>query len=994
MLCFLMLILNITSFLIGLPEVKAIDNNTYGIVYFRTKSCNTNTNYTVDGIGRAGYTNGCYGADGAFLGYSADKKQVKFRMAGVTGWVNASDVNIIDYYNHFDDYYTSNYYVQNGILKHVVTNDIYSYYSADTVILGPKPSFMTEGSYYWSYDGHYFYPATKDGFKTMITDYRNGNFNNSINKNSPYYNYYQYLTHRSMSNYTGKDIKSYFTSIGINSSMPAYPAKDGQSLLYGEQTSFVQYQNEFGANLGLVLGLARNESASGTSNIAFHGKNLFGHEAFDSSPGASATSYISVAQSIYAHTKVYISEGYLDPCDWRQTSGSYNESTCHKGRYYGGHAGDKNSGMNVKYASDPYWGEKMAQYYYLLDSAKGMQDYNKYTIAVKKASTSIGIYKDASNTSTLLYKTGVISDYPVIVLGEVTGQSINGNNKWYKIQADPVINANRTSIVQDSGYYNYENNYGYVHSSNFIKVNTGKAIKKRFTITFNPNGGKFSDGVTASKKLSVEQNVIPEINPPTKAGTSFLGWDKTVMGASADVTYTAKWAQKTYDITFNAAGGKFSDGSTSKVVKTVEGTLPSITNPTRSGYKFKGWDKTIANATAATTYTAVWEGIPTYKITFDANGGVFKDGSKTKVLNVLEGEKPTMTETPVKEDYIFTGWDKTIGTATSNVTYTAVYRKGTIEDVLTKKEGEFYLDYLKIVNNKLEIKGYNTIKGINNDLNTVINYELVLVDQNTKKEYVQSLSRLTDEKQMTIPIPSKDGKNYKYSWFKSSISFGNIPQGDYTAYVRSSTNQYYSKSYVQNMLLNDQVTEYTENARNITITNNYMDENIPTEFIIRDKKLGTKQTSYDVNQYSLIKTLEFVNGKLHIQAATYSVGVDMRKGTSLSRELIFENINTFTQTRINVDSLATPIYPIRLINADKFGITKDRAWFDKTIDIASLEKGTYAIYVTNKSNISDYGELYDLLFTDLSNSKVTINGKQYVFTLNEAKRNRIELTIK
>ena len=69
MLCFLMFALNVASFGIGIQNVEAIDNNTYGIVYFRTKSCGTNTNFTVDGIGRAGYTNGCYGADGAFLGY-------------------------------------------------------------------------------------------------------------------------------------------------------------------------------------------------------------------------------------------------------------------------------------------------------------------------------------------------------------------------------------------------------------------------------------------------------------------------------------------------------------------------------------------------------------------------------------------------------------------------------------------------------------------------------------------------------------------------------------------------------------------------------------------------------------------------------------------------------------------------------------------------------------------------------------------------------------
>ena len=57
-----------------------------GVVNFRTKSSALyNTEYTEDGTGIAGYTNGYYGADAAFLGYSGDMTQVKFMLSGVTG---------------------------------------------------------------------------------------------------------------------------------------------------------------------------------------------------------------------------------------------------------------------------------------------------------------------------------------------------------------------------------------------------------------------------------------------------------------------------------------------------------------------------------------------------------------------------------------------------------------------------------------------------------------------------------------------------------------------------------------------------------------------------------------------------------------------------------------------------------------------------------------------------------------------------------------------
>lgn len=38
--------------------------------------------------------------------------------------------------------------------------------------------------------------------------------------------------------------------------------------------------------------------------------------------------------------------------------------------------------MNVSYASDPYWGEKAAQYYYDIDHALQDKDLNQYAIGI------------------------------------------------------------------------------------------------------------------------------------------------------------------------------------------------------------------------------------------------------------------------------------------------------------------------------------------------------------------------------------------------------------------------------------------------------------------------------------------------------------------------------------------------------------------------------------------------------------------------------------
>ena len=94
-----------------------------------------------------------------------------------------------------------------------------------------------------------------------------------------------------------------------------------------------------------------NESAGGTSQKALEKNNLFGINATDSNPN-NASAYASPNDSIVDFSKNYISNGYSNPSDWR-----YNGATL----------GNKNRGVNVRYASDPFWGEKAASYAYRID---------------------------------------------------------------------------------------------------------------------------------------------------------------------------------------------------------------------------------------------------------------------------------------------------------------------------------------------------------------------------------------------------------------------------------------------------------------------------------------------------------------------------------------------------------------------------------------------------------------------------------------------------
>ena len=61
---------------------------------------------------------------------------------------------------------------------------------------------MLEPGTYYSYDGHYFY---KD-LRTLIIDTQNNTYENAVNKDNEYYNYYMYLSNHTRTNYSSINI--------------------------------------------------------------------------------------------------------------------------------------------------------------------------------------------------------------------------------------------------------------------------------------------------------------------------------------------------------------------------------------------------------------------------------------------------------------------------------------------------------------------------------------------------------------------------------------------------------------------------------------------------------------------------------------------------------------------------------------------------------------------------------------------------------------------
>lgn len=407
------------------------------VVNFNTKGASV-TNYNEVETGNTGYTCGVYGADGAYLGTSGSK--VRFMLSGVIGEVDASEVQLVD----FDAVKSVSYYmVSDGKLYHKIATNLNSTTYGSTLEQGLAPSYLKSGNKYYSYDGHYFY----SDYETMLFDYGNATRENAVNKNAPYFNYFQYLPLRSRSNYSGNEL----TSI-LNGRVNA------QSKMRDLGETLVQYQNVYGVNAWIATGVAANESAWGMSNISQTKNNLFGLNAVDSNPGEAANYYTDVSICVKDFMETYLSKQYLNPSNWK---------------YSGAFLGNKSSGINVRYASDPYWGEKAANVAWVLGKNNGNKDANTYSIGIKDLisgqHTPLNVRKEASASSTKLYNAGGQSCHAFLILGEENG--------FYRIQSEPVLNSGRTAIDSKTGVYDFNAMYAYVSKDYVSKITDGSGTK-------------------------------------------------------------------------------------------------------------------------------------------------------------------------------------------------------------------------------------------------------------------------------------------------------------------------------------------------------------------------------------------------------------------------------------------------------------------------------------------------------------------------------------
>ncbi len=211
------------------------------------------------------------------------------------------------------------------------------------------------------------------------------------------------------------------------------------------------------------------------------------------------------------------------------------------------------------------------------------------------------------------------------------------------------------SYARFDGWYTAEG-VAWIFEANTVTSNLVLKAKwipvPTYTVTFDSNGGS-----AVSEQHIPEGGTATRPTTPTKQLAIFNGWflgdtewnfDTVV---TQNITLVAKWTNR-YTVTYIV------DGVTvDSYVKNEQERAPRIEDPSKENFIFIGWysGETLWNfstpLTSDLTLTAKWEAVPTYKVTFDSDGG-----SAVAEQNIIEGGTVKQPADPTKSGYRFDGW--------------------------------------------------------------------------------------------------------------------------------------------------------------------------------------------------------------------------------------------------------------------------------------------------------------------------------------------------
>ncbi|MCM3636528.1 S-layer homology domain-containing protein [Sporosarcina luteola] len=356
---------------------------------------------------------------------------IKVQVGDTVGYVKQNQVDFRPVsINQAKDYYIGN---SNNELLHYTYNYLTNAYGAYNI--GPVPSFMKIGTKYYSRDGvHYLDGAGKVA--------------------GTHYPYFQFQSIRSKTEYTAEEIDAFILQIITekeNTGQSRYAGAIVKSKLRGLGSYIKEMEAQYRVNGLFILSTAMHESDFGMSRNALEKNNLFGIRVFDSTPEA-GEKYATPQRSIEAFVLEYANKNYGTP------GAAYAK---------GAAPGNKTSGFNVHYASDPTWGAKISGHMWRTDKAMGGKDGYKYRLAMTNIKSSLNVRTaPVVSSDTLLFsfserdlgRSGE-SGYPVAIVEQQKGAD---GYIWYKIFAD--------SVTKDANGEHIE--FGWIRGDFLTELNT------------------------------------------------------------------------------------------------------------------------------------------------------------------------------------------------------------------------------------------------------------------------------------------------------------------------------------------------------------------------------------------------------------------------------------------------------------------------------------------------------------------------------------------
>ena len=277
----------------------------------------------------------------------------------------------------------------------------------------------------------------------------------------------------------------------------------------------------------------------------------------------------------------------------------------------------------------------------------------------------------------------------------------------------------------------------------------------QYTITFDTDGGSEVAPITQDYGTAITAPA-----DPTREGYTFTGWDTAIPATmpAHNMTITAQWTVNQYTITFDTDGGS----EVAPITQDYGSAITAPAAPTREGYTFTGWDKTIPATMPAgdMTITAQWT-VNQYTITYDLDGGTAEGNPDTYTV---ETDAFTL-KNPTRPGYTFTGWSGTGLTGEDNLTVTIP--KGSTGN--RSYTTHWSLNTYSIT---YDLNG-GTASG--NPTSYTVESATITLNQPTKTGYTftgWSGTDLTGEDNLTVTIPagSTGDRSYTAHWSLNTYS--------------------------------------------------------------------------------------------------------------------------------------------------------------------------------------------------------------------------------